>query len=59
RMPLLGRQVMAVLPDGRVACRGVFAGVDVWGRATVHLADGSDVEFASEQASLRELQGPA
>ena len=54
RVPLLGHQVTALLPDGRVACQGVFAGIDVWGRATVHLADGTDREFASEQASLRE-----
>lgn len=53
-IPLLGRQVEAVHPDGRVICRGSFAGIDVWGRATVHTADGEDIDLAPEQASLRE-----
>ena len=50
---LLGHQVVALTPQGRELCRGVFSAVDVWGRATVH-ADGRDVEFSAEQVSLRE-----
>ena len=53
RVPLLGHEAEAVLPDGRVCARGAFCGLDVWGRATLRLADGRELEFASEQASLR------
>ena len=42
-----------VLRGGRVACRGTLAGVDVWGRATVKLPDGRELELAPEQARLR------
>ncbi|WP_307738904.1 biotin--[acetyl-CoA-carboxylase] ligase [uncultured Parolsenella sp.] len=52
-IPLLGHEAEAVLPDGRVCARGEFAGLDVWGRATLRLADGRELDFASEQASLR------
>ena len=50
---LLGHEAEAVLPDGRVCARGEFVGLDVWGRATLRLADGRELDFASEQASLR------
>lgn len=52
---MLGHQVAALAPDGRELVRGSFSAVDVWGRATVHAADGRDVELTSEQASLRQL----
>lgn len=52
-IPLLGHEAEAVLPDGRVCARGVFCGLDVWGRAELRLADGREIDFASEQASLR------
>lgn len=52
-IPLLGHEAEAVLPDGRVCARGTFCGLDVWGRAELRLADGREVDFASEQASLR------
>jgi BirA family biotin operon repressor/biotin-[acetyl-CoA-carboxylase] ligase len=54
-VPLLCHPVAAFGPAGDRLCEGVFAGIDVWGRATVHLADGRDVEYAAEQASLRPL----
>lgn len=55
KVPLLGHPVEAVRPDGNTYLRGVFAGVDVWGRATVHLEDGHDVDLSSEQVSIRAL----
>jgi hypothetical protein len=32
---------------------GTFAGIDIWGRATIVTADGHEVEFSPEQASVR------
>lgn len=52
-VPLLGQPVVAIYPNGNEMARGTFAGVDVWGRATVVAADGSEVEFAPEHASIR------
>jgi BirA family biotin operon repressor/biotin-[acetyl-CoA-carboxylase] ligase len=52
-VPLLGHQVTVMGPAGESLGEGVFAGIDAWGRATVHTADGRDVEYAAEQASLR------
>ena len=50
----MGEEV-EVLRGGRVACRGTLAGVDVWGRATVRLVDGRELELAPEQARLRRV----
>ena len=50
----MGEQV-EVLRGGRVVARGTLAGVDVWGRATVRLEDGRELELAPEQAALRVL----
>lgn len=50
---LMGAPVEVLYPNGRVAARGTLAGVDVWGRATVRLEDGRELELAPEQASLR------
>ena len=55
QVPMLGKRVSVLLPDGREALQGTFAGVDVWGRATVVTDDGQQIELTSEQASLREL----
>lgn len=52
-IPLLGHQVEAVYPDGRPYLTGVFAGIDVWGRATIHTEAGRDVDVAAEQVSIR------
>lgn len=54
--PRLGRLVDVVYPNGRVWCRGTFAGLDVWGRATVTLAEGGQVEFSSAEATVRLAQ---
>jgi BirA family biotin operon repressor/biotin-[acetyl-CoA-carboxylase] ligase len=50
---LLGNPAEAVYPNGNVMARGTFAGVDIWGRATLVTSDGSEVEFSPEQASIR------
>ena len=44
-----------VLRAGRVVAEGTLVAVDVWGRATVRLADGRELELAPEQAELRPL----
>jgi BirA family biotin operon repressor/biotin-[acetyl-CoA-carboxylase] ligase len=51
----MGEPVRAISRDGREVCRGVLAGVDVWGRVTIHTAFGQDIAFAGEQASLISL----
>lgn len=48
-----GDDVEVVYPNGNLAARGNFAGVDVWGRATVRTASGRDLDVSPEQASLR------
>lgn len=50
---LLGRPVVAVYPNGNVMARGTFAGVDVWGRATLVTGDGRELGLAPEQVSIR------
>lgn len=51
---LLGMgEPVEVVRAGRVLGRGRLAGVDVWGRATVRLDDGRELEVAPEQAELR------
>ena len=52
---LMGEPVAVVYPNGTVAATGTFAGVDVWGRATVRLSDGRELVVAPEQASIRPL----
>lgn len=53
RMPLMGKPVEVVYPNGRVAMRAMLAGMDVWGRATVKNDLGGEVEIAPEQARIR------
>ena len=52
---LLGMgEPVEVVRGGRVIARGTLAGVDVWGRATVRLDNGTqELEMAPEQARLR------
>ena len=52
RLVGFGREVEVVFPNGNIAARGTFCGVDVWGRATVRTASGRELEVAPEQASL-------
>ncbi|OFK25296.1 hypothetical protein [Olsenella sp. HMSC062G07] len=53
RMTLMGADVDVLYPNGRPFDRGSLAGLDVWGRATVRCADGSELQIAPEQARLR------
>ncbi len=53
RMPLMGKPVEVVYPNGRVAMRATLAGMDVWGRATVKNEFGGELEIAPEQARIR------
>lgn len=52
---LLGMgEKVEVLRGGRVIGEGTLAGVDVWGRATVRLANGTqELDVSPEQARLR------
>lgn len=52
-LALMGRSCEVVYPNGRVAAAGTLTAVDVWGRATVRLADGRELVVSPEQASLR------
>ncbi|MGN0077070.1 MAG: hypothetical protein ACI38Z_08870 [Parafannyhessea sp.] len=51
------REVEVVYPNGRVATRGVLAGMDVWGRAAVRCASGRELNISPEQASIRPARG--
>ena len=51
----LGKEVSVVYPNGRTYAQGTFVGVDVWGRATVRLATGEDIEFAPEKYRIARL----
>lgn len=52
-LPLMGREVDVVYPNGNLAASGTFCAVDVWGRATVRLEGGKELVISSEQASIR------
>ena len=53
RMPLMGKPIEVVYPNGNVAMRGTLAGMDVWGRAAVKNEFGRELEIAPEQARIR------
>ena len=50
---LMGCPVTAVYPNGNEMARGTLVGVDVWGRATLRLDDGGELELAPERGGLR------
>lgn len=50
---LLGRPAVATYPNGNEMARGTFAGVDIWGKATLVTDDGRELEFPPEQAGIR------
>ena len=52
-VPLLGRQVAAA-PNGLPLAVGVFAGLDIWGRATIK-TDAGEQEFPPEAVRIRGL----
>ena len=45
----LGEDVSVLYPNGAPFERGTFAGIDVWGRASVRLQDGQVLEFGPER----------
>lgn len=47
------QQVDVIYPNGRVAASGVLCGVDVWGRVTVRLEDGQEMDLAPEMGRIR------
>ena len=52
RLVLLGREVRVTYPNGAAYATGEFVGIDVWGRATVRLANGADLEFPPERYNI-------
>lgn len=53
-VPMLGHQVAVLSPNGHLLDTGVFAGLDVWGRACVMTASGEKA-LPAEAVSLRAL----
>lgn len=53
-VPMLGHQVAVLSPAGHVMDTGVFAGLDMWGRACV-MTPAGEQDYPSEAVSLREL----
>lgn len=53
RVPLLGQPVNVCYPNGRVYARGLFVGIDIWGRATVRTRRAGDIEFPAEKFVIR------
>jgi BirA family biotin operon repressor/biotin-[acetyl-CoA-carboxylase] ligase len=51
----MGHAVAATSEDGQELCRGILAGMDVWGRVTIRDAFGGEHELSSEMATLRPL----
>lgn len=50
---LMGQQVDIRYPNGRLMATGCFAGVDVWGRASVRLDSGKELQVTPEQARIQ------
>lgn len=48
----LNKDVRVCYPNGTVYAEGTFVGIDVWGRATVRLVSGQDIEFPPEKFRL-------
>ena len=53
-VPLLGHQAVAVSPNGLPVAAGVFAGLDIWGRATIK-TDAGEREFPPEAVKIRRI----
>lgn len=51
-VPLLGHQAAAISPNGLPLAVGVFAGLDIWGRATLKTEAGEQ-EFPPEAVKIR------
>lgn len=52
----LDAEVDVLFPNGNVRAHGTFAGIDVWGRATVRLTSGENLEFAPEKYRIARSQ---
>ena len=52
RLVLLGCRVHVTYPNGAPYVTGEFVGIDVWGRATVRLANGTTLEFPPERYNI-------
>ncbi len=50
---LAGKPVDVCYPNGAVYARGTFAGLDIWGRATVRTVRAGELEFPAQQYSIR------
>ena len=54
-LPMLGKPVSVLSPNGATIAMGYFMSVDAWGRAVVKLGTGEEKAFAAEAVSLREV----
>ncbi len=54
-LPMMGRDVAVVAPEGHVVDTGILSGVDAWGRAIVRTPSGEEKALVAEAASLREV----
>lgn len=54
-VPMLGKYVVALTPDGSPVQVATFGGIDTWGRAILVDESGSEKSFSAEAVSLREV----
>ena len=54
-LPMLGKPVNVIAPNGNTLAVGYFTGIDAWGRAEVKLGSGELKAFSAEVVSLREV----
>ena len=54
-VPMLGKYVVALTPDGTPAQVATFGGIDTWGRAVLVDESGAEKSFSAEAVSLREV----
>ena len=54
-IPMLGKPVSVLSPNGTELAVGYFVGIDAWGRAIVKLGTGEEKTYSAEMVSLREV----
>ncbi len=54
-IPMLGKPVSVLSPNGTELAVGYFYGIDAWGRASVKLGTGEEKTYSAEAVSLREV----
>ena len=54
-IPMLGKPVSALSPNGKELAVGYFVGIDAWGRAVLKLGNGEEKTYSAETVSLREV----